>query len=95
MNVLIEVVRVANFRALKNIELKLSTTTLLVGMNNSGKTSLMRSLCIALGSLSKKHISKEDFHIGSNSSSSEPIIIDVKIIPEQGNKEFVRTNGSK
>ncbi|MFZ4085437.1 MAG: ATP-dependent nuclease [Vampirovibrionia bacterium] len=88
MNVLIEVVRVANFRALKNIELRLSTITLLVGMNNSGKTSLMRSLCIALGSLGKKHISKEDFHIGSNSTSSEPIIIDVKIIPEQGNKEF-------
>ena len=37
MNVLIDTVRIANFRGIKEVEVNLSPTTLLVGANNAGK----------------------------------------------------------
>ena len=39
MSILIKTVRIAGFRGLENIEVILKKTTVLTGMNNTGKTS--------------------------------------------------------
>jgi putative ATP-dependent endonuclease of OLD family len=44
MNILIKTVRIAGFRGLKNIEIALEQTTILTGMNNTGKTSFLKAL---------------------------------------------------
>lgn len=78
MNILIDTVRVYGFRALHNIEVNLAPTTILTGMNNSGKSSFLKALQIALGN--KQFISYEDFYISEN-TPIDRIIVDIRIVP--------------
>ncbi|MCI0471748.1 MAG: AAA family ATPase [Candidatus Aminicenantes bacterium] len=81
MGILIDTVRICNYRSLKNIEVKLSPISLLVGMNNSGKTSFLRSLQLALG-VEKRFVSKDDFFIGKEPQNQvKEILIDILIVP--------------
>ena len=61
MKILIKTVRIAGFRGLKNFEINLEPTTVLTGMNNTGKTSFLKALQIALGN--RQFISQDDFYI--------------------------------
>jgi len=95
MEILIEKVRVENFRSLKKIEVELTPLTLLVGANNSGKTSFLRALNLALG-IEKRNVNRDDLFIGRTGrllSETIPgmidkIVVDVKIIPfdDDGNR---------
>lgn len=78
MSILIKTVRIAGFRGLKNIEVELEQTTVLTGMNNSGKTSFLKALQLALGN--RLFLSTDDFYIQGN-EISEKIIIDLLMIP--------------
>ena len=78
MSILIKTVRVSGFRGLKNIEVELEKTTVLTGMNNTGKTSFLKALQLALGN--RQFISQEDYFIQEN-NVSEKIIIDLLIVP--------------
>lgn len=49
MGILVDRVRISNFRSLRNVEVALSPITVLVGMNNSGKTSFLKALHLSLG----------------------------------------------
>jgi len=79
MGIFIDSIRIANFRAIKRLEVFLSPFTVLVGTNNSGKTTFLRALHLALGE-GRKFVSKEDFHIDKGVSAQE-IIIDIRIVP--------------
>ncbi len=78
MSILIKTVRIAGFRGLENIEVDLEQTTVLTGMNNTGKTSFLKALQIALGN--RQFISQDDFFIKDN-RCAEKITIDVLIVP--------------
>jgi putative ATP-dependent endonuclease of the OLD family len=81
MPILVEKVRINNFRSLKDIDVKLEPLTLLVGANNAGKTSFLRALNLALG-IERKSVTKEDLFINQRGEvTDKTIIIDVKIIP--------------
>ncbi|NOQ64280.1 MAG: AAA family ATPase [Methyloprofundus sp.] len=82
MSILIKTVRISGFRGLKNIEVELEKTTILTGMNNTGKTSFLKALQIALGN--RQFISQDDFFI-QGSSVNEKIIIDLLIVPTNDN----------
>ena len=94
MNILIDTVRISNFRSLKNIEVKLSPLTLLVGANNSGKTTFLKAINLALG-VEKRFVSKEDLHIGKGDLANEDkqIRIDIRIIPTNEKFERVKEFG--
>lgn len=76
----VSAVRVANFRSLRNIEVELGDIVVLVGMNNSGKTSFLRALHLAL-SADRRHVSPDDFHVGESGQPESDILIDVQIVP--------------
>jgi len=78
MSILIKTVRIAGFRGLENIEVELKKTTVLTGMNNTGKTSFLKALQLALGN--SQFISQDDFFIKGNSTANK-IIVDLFIIP--------------
>lgn len=78
MGVLIKTVRVAGLRGLENIEVPLEKTTILTGMNNTGKTSFLRALQLALGN--RQFVSQDDFFIHGNAVSKN-IIVDLLIVP--------------
>lgn len=83
MSILITNVRVAGFRGLENVEVKLERTTILTGMNNVGKTSFLKALQVALGN--RQFISQDDFFIHGN-LVSEKVTIDILINPT--NEQF-------
>jgi putative ATP-dependent endonuclease of OLD family len=83
MPILIDKVRIYNFRSLKKCSITLEPVTLLIGANDSGKTSFLRALNLVLG-VGQKRITPEDFYIGENSTEkSKEIIIDVHIVPTE------------
>lgn len=67
--------------------MSLPRVTLLIGMNNSGKTSVLKALQLALGDYSR-YLSEEDFYIGSDDKRAAEIVVDVRIVPvdEQGDR---------
>ncbi len=78
MGILLEKVRIFGFRGIENLEIELSNTTVVTGMNNSGKTSLLKALQIVFGN--RQFISNDDFFI-KGLKRGDQIIIDVKIVP--------------
>ncbi len=78
MSILIKTVRIARFRGLENIEVSLEQVTILTGMNNSGKTSFLKAIQLALGN--RQFVSQDDFFIQGNNTAKK-IIIDVCIVP--------------
>jgi len=77
-NILIDSLRVSGFRGLKDFKVELGETTVLTGMNNAGKTTVLKSLQLALGN--KAFISTDDLYI-KKVQRADKIIIDIRIIP--------------
>ncbi len=78
MSILIKTVRIAGLRGLKNIEVELEKITVLTGMNNTGKTSFLKALQLALGN--SQFVTQDDFFIQGNNTIKN-IIVDLFIIP--------------
>ena len=78
MPILIEKVRVFGFRGLRDLEVTLTPTTVLIGANNTGKTSFLKAMQLAIGM--RQFLSPEDFHVGSD-TRTERILVDLRIIP--------------
>ena len=80
MNILVNTIRIAGFRGLENIEISLPRVSVLIGTNNSGKTSVIKALQLALGDYSR-YLTDEDFYIDSRDIRCDRILVDVRIIP--------------
>ncbi len=78
-SILIDTVRICGFRGIKNLEISLPRVTVLIGTNNSGKTSLLKALQLALGDYSR-YVSEEDFYIGSDDKRASEIKVDVRFV---------------
>ncbi|MCY4446180.1 MAG: AAA family ATPase [Rhodobacteraceae bacterium] len=48
LNILVDTIRIFGFRGIKNLEITLEQKTLLIGPNNSGKTTVLKALNLAL-----------------------------------------------
>ena len=77
MGILLKKLRVHGFRGLDNIEIDFESTSVLVGVNNAGKTTLLKSLQLALSN--SLQISDDDFFY-SDTINRDKIIIDVLFI---------------
>lgn len=85
MGIQVQKIRIKNFRSLQQVETTLGEVTLLLGANNSGKTSFLRALSIALNG-DRMFIARDDLFINGEGKlpSSPQINIDLKIIPKTG-----------
>lgn len=88
MSILIDSVRISGFRGIENFEISLSRVTVLIGINNSGKTSVLKAMQLALGDYSR-YLSEEDFHIDADEQRAQKILIDIRIVPvnEKGERK--------
>ena len=84
--ILIDKIRIDGFRGLRNFNMDLKSTTVLTGMNNVGKTSILKALQLVLGS--RYNITIEDFNIHDGIRANK-IIVDVRIvsIDDEGARE--------
>lgn len=75
--------RIANFRALKEVFVQLEPLTILLGSNNAGKTSLLDAMNAALG-ISRRALTQDDVFI-ADSEASPPkdrrVVIDLLLRP--------------
>ena len=74
-------VRVEDFRALRDVYLSLDNMTVLVGENNSGKTSLLDAVAVAFG---ERVASVVDLHIDHAKVPAKKCVIDVRLEPWEG-----------
>lgn len=79
-HILIQTVRIHNFRGLQNFEIDLPRVAVLIGPNNSGKTSVVKAIQLALGDYAR-YLSDEDFNINSEGKKASGIVVDLKIVP--------------
>ncbi|MCK4493993.1 MAG: AAA family ATPase [Methylococcales bacterium] len=88
MNILIDTLRVSGFRGIDNLEISLPRVTVLIGTNNSGKTSVLKAMQLALGDYSR-HLSEEDFYINVDNQRVTEILVDCRVISvnEEGKRE--------
>lgn len=79
----ISTIRIENFRGIRRLDLKLDDVTVLIGENNSGKTSVLDAIRICLRRLGPRRrvvFDTLDFHlpdVGAEPSSSDSIGIEV------------------
>lgn len=60
MDIMIQEVRIKNFRSIQNLTLQLGMTNILIGANNSGKTNLLRAIDIAINGA--RDVSESDIY---------------------------------
>ena len=77
MGILLKQIRVHGFRGLDNIEIDFEPTTVLVGTNNAGKTTLLKALQLALSN--SVQITDDDFFF-SDAINRNKIIVDLLFI---------------
>ena len=85
--------RIRNFRGIRDLSLDLDDVTVLIGENNSGKTSILDALKLCLRDLGPRRrpvFDALDFHFPDDQtdpSTADPIQIDVRF-SEQGNGQW-------
>lgn len=94
----ISCVRVMNFRCLREIEVVLTPTTVLIGENNSGKTSFLDAVFAAIGS-GPRHLGEDDIYLAGDEAippRDRVITVDILVVPadEDGNRTDVFPEGS-
>ena len=89
MSILINCVRISGFRGISEVEVELGRVAILLGTNNAGKTSFLKSLQLALGDY-QRYFSDEDFHIDSTGRKVDEVIVDLMIIPT--NSMYIRAD---
>lgn len=81
-------IRVENFRGLKDLELDLAETTVLIGENNSGKTSVLDALRLCLRELGPRRrvvFDSFDFHLKDGAAephSADPLRVEISFSEE-------------
>jgi len=86
--------QIENFRGITNLRVELDTTTVLIGENNSGKTTVLEALytCMNRG-LSRRAspFSEYDFHLASADAepADAPALVLTFIFEERKKEEWV------
>jgi len=96
--IFIKEVRIRNFRCLLSVDVELDMLTVLIGQNNSGKTSFLNALFAAIGA-GQRIISNDDILLRKGEVSvpkERAVIIDILIKPtdDQGKIMDVFPSGS-
>lgn len=87
----ISCIRVKNFRCLREVEVTLSSTTLLIGENNSGKTSFLDAAFAAIGS-GPRHLGEDDIYLAADEVKpprEREVTVDILIVPANGDGERI------
>jgi putative ATP-dependent endonuclease of the OLD family len=91
--VIVSMVRVLNFRCLREVEVALNPTTVLIGENNAGKTSFLEALHAAIG-IGQRHFSEEDIWLDTDEGKApktRSIIVDILFRPVNDDNEVIET----
>ena len=77
--IVIDRVRIQGFRGIERLQMSLSRTSVLIGPNNSGKSSVLKALELALSD--EISVNASDFHEPVKGRPGNRIVIDIRFIP--------------
>ncbi len=84
--------RVRNYRSLKSVDIRMNEATVLVGENNSGKTSFLDALCSAIGAGRRLSITPEDVYLGTGEKAAPKdriVTVDILVRPVDDNGKVI------
>ena len=81
MSILLNKIRIQNFRSIESIDIELGMTNLLIGQNNTGKSNFLRAVNVALGAITD--VGEADIFVANNErlSTKKKAVIDVMFRP--------------
>ena len=89
--VFVKEVRIRNYRCLRAVDVELDALTILIGQNNSGKTSFLNALFAAIGA-GQRGLSADDVFIRAGEAAApkdRSIVIDILVRPTDTNGQIV------
>ena len=93
-NILIDQIRISGFRGLKDFKMPLKRTTVLIGVNNVGKTSILKALQLALGN--RSFLEHDDFYRSQDGLNiSDTILVDIRIVSANERDERLKEFSSQ
>lgn len=97
MSIIIQKVKIWNFRSIKEASIELDPNmTVLVGANNSGKTNFLRALQLVLGT-SRRFVEREDIYVKENENlpRDRSAVIDVCLVPVDRERAVINSFDDK
>ena len=82
--VVIDRIRIHGFRGIEHLQMPLSSTTVLLGANNCGKSTVLKALELALSD--EMVVSMADFHEPEDGRAGDFLYVDVRFVPITGKK---------
>lgn len=89
--IFVKEVRIRNYRCLHSVDVELDALTLLIGQNNSGKTSFLNALFAAIGA-GQRGLSSDDVFIRTTevaAPKNRTVAIDILVRPTDGTGNIV------
>lgn len=89
--IIIDTVRIANFRSLRRIEVQLGSLAVLIGENNAGKSSFLDALHAAVGA-GMRTLSPDDIHLETGEQiwpRDREILIDLRLRPSSASGQII------
>jgi putative ATP-dependent endonuclease of OLD family len=89
-NIFVKEVRIRHFRCLRSVDVELDSLTVIIGQNNSGKTSFLNALFAAIGA-GQRTIGQDDIFLAQNELAApkdREVVIDVLIRPADANAKI-------
>ena len=95
----LESIDIVNFRGIRRLSLRLEQTTVLIGENNAGKSTILDAVLLALGSISargRQVFVKDDHHMsGSSSQAADGDAIEIVLRFAEQNTKWPREISQK
>lgn len=84
--IVIDRIRINGFRSIRSLQMPLGRTTVLLGANNCGKSTVLKALELALSD--ETSVQKEDFHMDGAGAFAKELWVDVRFVPinQQSNR---------
>ena len=77
--IVIDRIRINGFRSILTLQMPLGRTTVLLGANNCGKSTVLKALELALSD--ETSVQKEDFHMDAVGTFAKELWVDVRFVP--------------
>ena len=77
--IVIDRIRINGFRSIRTLQMPLGRTTVLLGANNCGKSTVLKALELALSD--ETSVQKEDFHMDAVGTFAKELWVDVRFVP--------------
>ena len=85
--IIIDRIRINGFRSIRSLQMPLGRSSVLLGANNCGKSTVLKALELALSD--EIAVQKEDFHLNEKAEFGDELWVDVRFVPlNKGSKRF-------